>query len=1238
MKKIMALAAMAALAAAPFAAKAAFEDITTERYPDADCVIADSIDDTAYNPDGTYVSASESWVKVLTEKGRQEESVQSVRFNARYGKASFDFVRIIGADGVEREVDVSATTKETTDNSSASSNIYDPMSRKIVCTIPGLKVGETVHYKTRRETTKPRVEGVFSNADVMEWTIPFVRSVVTIKSPAELPLAKMAVRHPLGNVVESHERQPDGSVLHTWTATNSPQAFPEPDAPPLHTQIQNVRVSTASDWREISRWYWNLSLPHLEKTNEAMTNQVEAIGRDIAKIYKWVSQEVRYMGLTLEDTSPGYAPHDVNVTFDNRYGVCRDKAGLLVAMLRMAGFDAFPVLIHSGAKMDDEVPLPYFNHAIVAVCAPGDARANKDGFILMDPTDESSRDLLPAYLSNCSYLVATPKGEGLHTSQVPPASGNSLRVVSRGVLEKDGSLVMNAELCFLGLNDNIYRRALLKRTPEDRRKFFERVVRNVAPGAELVSCDITPADLRETETELSARIVFRAPESLLEGETRDELVVPMVSRALGAANWMLDGSTSLEKRRFPLVMDSTAMVEEECEIELGGAVGAALSVPEAMSIEGGYGFSRSFEAKDGKLVAKRTLAVNAVEFSPEEYLELRENIKRVEAAERERAVFGKDALADADVRVRFSSSDYSFTGENSWVVTNTVVKEILTYNGKKSSSELTFGFNPLVKSVELVSAVVSNADGRVASVGAKEMNEFDCGWAASAPRYPASRKLVVNLPSVEIGSVISYTWVATVTDSPVPFRSVWCFDTSEPVDEMSVRVRAWPLGEVWERRERNPKRIPRENMQPDAILWRDCEVVSKGDFESAAKNLSRAADVAPLREGEAYEAALAANGAEAKAVAVRDWMAKHVRVRGPSLYEVPLESQLTDPAVVMKERYGTRLDYVRAMCAAMKGAGLDADIVFAAGDAGSDPRVSLFNLVKYPNVGMFASALCRVRVREGGFLWWGGRRATYYVGTENEYAPLGATPFAKCHFLDPSDGAVGLVDAADEEFRSNGRTTYDIEIRPNGAVDVRFESLSWGSGVGDFRKGYAEMLPEDRSRHYQSVLGALAQAATATGPLVTDTESYPARLAFNAFVPDYAVVKDGTVTINLPMLGANLFPLTGTVRKSPIGIGGKNPGETVVKVTFPEGYTVAEHLPEGYSFANPETPEIGWYDFSVKTAKDEKGRLVVTMARTTKDCDASSAGRDYFALLKDWSRISASRANRTVVVRRPAKE
>jgi len=39
-----------------------------------------------------------------------------------------------------------------------------------------------------------------------------------------------------------------------------------------------VRVSTAEDWHEISRWYWNLCEPHLSKTNAALCAKAEEIG------------------------------------------------------------------------------------------------------------------------------------------------------------------------------------------------------------------------------------------------------------------------------------------------------------------------------------------------------------------------------------------------------------------------------------------------------------------------------------------------------------------------------------------------------------------------------------------------------------------------------------------------------------------------------------------------------------------------------------------------------------------------------------------------------------------------------------------------------------------------------------------------------------------------------------------------------------------------------------------------
>lgn len=113
------------------------QDVTIEKYPDADSVLINEIDRVKYNPEGTYDEVAESWTKVLTEKGRREESSVSLRYSKRYGKTELLYVGVIDANDVERVIDFKATTRDMTDNSSMGANIYDPLDRRAVTTIPG---------------------------------------------------------------------------------------------------------------------------------------------------------------------------------------------------------------------------------------------------------------------------------------------------------------------------------------------------------------------------------------------------------------------------------------------------------------------------------------------------------------------------------------------------------------------------------------------------------------------------------------------------------------------------------------------------------------------------------------------------------------------------------------------------------------------------------------------------------------------------------------------------------------------------------------------------------------------------------------------------------------------------------------------------------------------------------------------------------------------------------------------
>ena len=317
----------------PAAIAAAAAKATTARFPDADRVMVDDRIHVTYEPDGTEITWDDEWIKVLTEKGRRSVATVSLDFTERYGDAQIFAVEIVGTNGQVRAVDFASTLKVATDNSSLSANIVDPLDKTMSCAVSGLAVGEVRHVRYAKRTRKARMVGTWADMQVFEFTAPILSTVYTVNQPDANPVRHATVRHPFGKTVVRAKDRPlgNGRTLLRWDVRDVPQAFPEPDMPPLSTCVQALRLSTAPDWQTVSRWYWRISQPHLVTSTPAMTNEVKRIVKDCSTgeakmraLFKFVSQEVRYMGITMEDGAPGYEPHDVHITFENRFGVCRD--------------------------------------------------------------------------------------------------------------------------------------------------------------------------------------------------------------------------------------------------------------------------------------------------------------------------------------------------------------------------------------------------------------------------------------------------------------------------------------------------------------------------------------------------------------------------------------------------------------------------------------------------------------------------------------------------------------------------------------------------------------------------------------------------------------------------------------------------------------------------------------------------------------------------------------------------
>ena len=1219
--------------------------VTAERFPNADRVLVDNRVLERYERDGTSVVWDDEYNKILTEKGRRDASSVRIPFNAHYGTALVYRAEVIKPDGRTVALDIASYARVVVESEQMGANIYDPNNKILNLSLPGLEIGDVCHLITCRKTVKVRMPDTWADYAVFEYDSPIVRLEYAISAPPELPFRHALLRAPVpGTVTKTERREAEGRTLHLWTVTNVPQMYPEPDMPPLHTQVQRLLLSTIPDWRTVSRWYWELCAPALAATNTAMRTRVDALtagsaSRDetIRRIFKFVSQEIRYMGITTEDTAPGYEPHPVSLTFDNRYGVCRDKAALLVALLRMAGIDAYPVLIHAGAKMDPDVPMPFFNHAVTAVDNPD------GGYLLMDPTDENTRDLFPAYLCNRSYLVARPEGETLRVSDVYPVEKNLTRINTEGTMDRNGSLLLKTRIRFEGINDNAYRSYLVRQKPEQRRNFFEAALKNRLPGAEVIECMIAPEDLRDTETPLAVTLTTRVPEFPVRGEGLDLLAMPWLGTGLGYANFVI-GQTGLDKRRYPLETGITCGTEERIALHAAAGLGAPHTLPGAVHIDrAGVFFAMSQSVSNSVLSGSLTYHLKTPEFSPSDYLELKSILKEIEFAGRKRPLFEAGDPNPPDHETLHDLTEAHLVSPHAWTTTHTWSRRILTYAGKKSCSELKIPFNPVWQQIDLLAAVVSNANGIVHTVTPKEINQMDAAWTGSAPRYPAGKLLVVNLPGVETGSVITVSTRFTQTNAPF-YCHTHTFGGTAPVaervyrltypDTLSPAIRLVNPGSVtmdsetrdglvthtWHAPQQPVTRT--EELLPPWHFFRPVLFVSFGDWSEYMRQLRRAAETAAETDREARrrakERVRGLRDPRERLLAIRDEVLRTIRPAGPAFFDLPTEC-LSPPDRTLADQYGHPADRALLLRAMLRAVGFDAELLFAGQDTTCYPAFSQ-PMREIPQIEFYRHPLVAVKLRDG----------ICYLNEGDQYSELGSSELDGAPALTLKGRPVTIE--LDEPLRNRSHHAWTIDLDVSGAARITVSNRFFGTQAGTFRKQYREMLPEERRRHHLELVSKIARAAEPASALITETEGYPCLRTYTVTAARYATLEGRTLTLLIPEVAGVLFPLRADSRVNPLFLGMRDRSDLTCEILLPPGYTRLPVLPESKHWILPNG--LGTLDYSVKHITRADGRVQISITRALVRQSAELPAELYPALL-EYNRRLAHPATRTLVAERP---
>ncbi len=249
-------------------------------------------------------------------------------------------------------------------------------------------------------------------------------------------------------------------------------------------------ISTSPNWEAKSLWFYGVnedygsfnSTPEIDKkVNEILADAKDEMD-SISLLTHWCADEIRYSGISMGE-GEGFTLHSGDMNFTDRCGVCKDKAGMLITMLRAAGFDSYPAMTMAGSRID-YIPADQFNHSVTVV------KLGNGDYKMLDPTwVPFLRELWSSAEQQQNYLMGLPEGADLMVTPISNPENHFFKISGNSEILKDGTLEGEFLLTAEGQSDASIRRMFTSNYKSEWEKSVENEILRVSPQAKINSID-----------------------------------------------------------------------------------------------------------------------------------------------------------------------------------------------------------------------------------------------------------------------------------------------------------------------------------------------------------------------------------------------------------------------------------------------------------------------------------------------------------------------------------------------------------------------------------------------------------------------------------------------------------------------------------------------------------------------------------------------------------------------------
>jgi hypothetical protein len=305
--------------------------------------------------------------RALNTRGVESVANLGIDFEPSWQRLRLHSVRVLrGGQALDKladaRIEVIQQEKELDDEL-----IYNG-SKTVKLFLRDIRVGDTIDYSFSLEGRNPVFGGHEFGSTDLQWGVPVAHLRARLLVPAGEAIRVRTRNSALRPVVSEH----DGLREYRWQADYTTPLAVEEDAPFWYSPFAEAEWSEYADWAAVSRWALPLyRVPErLGPGLEAQARRIEAaeptpVGRMLA-VLRFVQGEVRYLGV--ETGRNTHAPNPPDQVFASRFGDCKDKALLTMALLRRLGVEAHAALLNTRTQrgVAERLPNPAaFDHVIV---------------------------------------------------------------------------------------------------------------------------------------------------------------------------------------------------------------------------------------------------------------------------------------------------------------------------------------------------------------------------------------------------------------------------------------------------------------------------------------------------------------------------------------------------------------------------------------------------------------------------------------------------------------------------------------------------------------------------------------------------------------------------------------------------------------------------------------------------------------------------------------------------------